>query len=188
MPCALLLFPFLHSGVPPYADECKNEKSTYLFRPLPACRDFLDTLKQDRRWRSCFLFFGILASVRFEILGNLSFKLTCIVSVFLFQICKSFASRFGLKKRNSAVFCDILRGVNVHLVKYTGGAEKSLGEGVSLVFRSWLSSDLFNGCVFRIHLNVNQKYVSELVCYGITRHNRVVQIVIHYYPFFSVVE
>ena len=45
MPCAFLLFPFLHSGVPPYADECKNEKSTYLFRPLPACRDFLDTLK-----------------------------------------------------------------------------------------------------------------------------------------------
>ena len=25
-PCACLLFPFLHSGVPSYADECKNEK------------------------------------------------------------------------------------------------------------------------------------------------------------------
>ena len=45
VPCAFLLFPFLHSGVPPYADECKNEKSTYLFRGLPACRDFLGTLR-----------------------------------------------------------------------------------------------------------------------------------------------
>ncbi len=26
MPCAFLLFPFLHSGVPPYADECKKRK------------------------------------------------------------------------------------------------------------------------------------------------------------------
>ena len=39
-----LLFSFLHSGIPSYADECKNEKYTYLFRGLPACRDFLDTL------------------------------------------------------------------------------------------------------------------------------------------------
>ena len=34
MHCVFLLFPFLHSGVPSYADECKNEKYTYLFRPL----------------------------------------------------------------------------------------------------------------------------------------------------------
>ena len=34
MPCAFLLFPFMHSGVPLYADECINEKSTCLFRPL----------------------------------------------------------------------------------------------------------------------------------------------------------
>ena len=40
-----MLFPFLHSVVPLYADECKNEKYTYLFRSLTACRDFLDTLK-----------------------------------------------------------------------------------------------------------------------------------------------
>ena len=46
-PCACLLFPFSHSGVLLYADECKNEKYTYLFRRLPACRDFLDTLRRE---------------------------------------------------------------------------------------------------------------------------------------------
>jgi len=33
-PCAYLLLPFLHSGVPSYADECKNETSAHLFRRL----------------------------------------------------------------------------------------------------------------------------------------------------------
>ena len=38
-PCACLLFPFLHSVVLLYADECKNEKYSYLFRSLTACRE-----------------------------------------------------------------------------------------------------------------------------------------------------
>ena len=61
--CACLLFPFLHSGVPSYADECKNEKYTYLFRCLSACRDFLDTLSRAPLGRGFFVAFVILLGV-----------------------------------------------------------------------------------------------------------------------------
>jgi len=42
-----LLLPFLHSGVPSYADECKNEISAYLFRRLLRLPKKLPDRKQE---------------------------------------------------------------------------------------------------------------------------------------------
>ena len=47
-----LLFPQSLSIVPLYADESDCKKSNFLFRHLPACRYFIDTLKTARKGQS----------------------------------------------------------------------------------------------------------------------------------------
>ena len=47
-PCGCLLSAKLNSNVPAYADEFNLAKYNFLFRTLPVCRQFVDTLSQGK--------------------------------------------------------------------------------------------------------------------------------------------
>lgn len=119
---------------------------------------------------------------------NFDFKVIGEELVLFIQFFHSIAS-FLRPVGWDAADCGYFLGcVEIELHQDAGGAEQAQGEHIGLIFCFRLYSYIFNGCIFCVGLNVTEEYVTQLVGYGKSGIDNVVQIVIHDYPLVAVVE